>query len=72
MAATAPLAPRKRQISAPSSDTFTGLREPTERSSMAGYQYSRSPSLGMRWRMSPESLGMPVAAAGVVVAVVMA
>ena len=32
MAATSPVAPRKRQISSPSSATFTGLREPTVRS----------------------------------------
>jgi hypothetical protein len=49
-------------------ETFRGFRDPTERSAMAGYQYSRSPSLGMRWRMSPESFGMTVVVAVVVMA----
>src|SRR5262245_58835915 len=58
MAATSPAAPRKRQTSSPRSDTFTGFRPLTFRASIAGYQYSRRPSVGISGRMSPVSLGM--------------
>src|SRR5712692_8527497 len=53
-ATTWPLLPRNRHRSWPSILRNTGLFAWTSRSRIAGYQYSRSPSFGIRPRMSTE------------------